>query len=191
MPLERDAELPGPDAGRAKSSSAVTCAAPPAPAARSATTSGSVGSRGRGERHGELGDHAPRPRREHDDAVGQHHRLLDVVGDEQHRPRLARQRAGQPRLHVGARDRVERGERLVEAQHRRAGQQRAQERHALAHAARQLVGPRVLEALEAELGEAPAPRARAPRAATRRSPAARAPRCPARSPTAAAGRAGA
>ena len=50
-------------------------------------------------------------------------------------------------------ERVERAERLVEAQHRLARQQRAQERDALAHAARQLVGPGALEAVEAEARE--------------------------------------
>ena len=42
-------------------------------------------------------------------------------------------------------ERVERAERLVEAQHRLAGEQRAQEGDALAHAARELVGPGALE----------------------------------------------
>ena len=54
--------------------------------------------------------------------------------------RARRARAARPPaiLHLGARDRVERAERLVEAQHRLARQQRAHERDALAHAARQL-----------------------------------------------------
>ena len=74
----------------------------------------------------------------------------------------------QPLLHLRAGDRVERAERLVQAQHRLAREQRAQERHALAHAAGQLVGVRALEALEPELGEQRAARgaraARAPQA---------------------------
>ena len=64
------------------------------------------------------------------------------------------QRVGQPALHLPARQRVERAERLVEAQQRPAGEQRAQERDALAHAA----GER-----------ARAAPARSPRARTRRS----------------------
>ena len=87
------------------------------------------------------------------DAVGEHDRLLDVVGDEHDRARLRGQRAGEPVLHVLAGERVERRERLVEAQHRAARQQRARERHALAHPAGQLVGPRALEALQAEVAQ--------------------------------------
>ena len=66
---------------------------------------------------------------------------------------LLAQRLGEPLLHLAARQRVERGEGLVEAQDRLAGEQRAQEGHPLAHAARQLMGPGALEALQAERGE--------------------------------------
>ena len=59
----------------------------------------------------------------------------------------------EPVAHLGARQRVERAERLVEAQQRLAAEQRAQERDALAHAAGELVRARVLEALEAERRE--------------------------------------
>src|SRR3712207_7259311 len=38
-----------------------------------------------------------RPRRQDDHPVGEHDRLLDVVGHQQHRARLARERAGQDR----------------------------------------------------------------------------------------------
>ncbi len=103
----------------------------------------------------------------------------------------SRERAGEPVLHRGAGDRVERAEGLVEQQHRPAGQQRAQEGHALAHAAGQLGRARALElgqpeALEQRLG-APARLARAARPGTR----APARRCRARRARAAAGRAGA
>ena len=97
----------------------------------------------------------------------------------------------EPLLQLGARDRVERGERLVEQQHRLAGEQRAGERDPLAHAAGQLVGPRGGELAEPEALEqpaAPAPGLAPPGAAAAR---ARAPRCRAPSATAAAGRAGA
>ena len=63
------------------------------------------------------------------------------------------ERAGEPVAHLGARQRVERAERLVEAQQRLAAEQRAQERDALAHPARELVRAGVLEALEAERRE--------------------------------------
>ena len=43
--------------------------------------------------HLELLDHTAGPPRQHEHAVGQHDRLLDVVGDEHHGARLARQRA--------------------------------------------------------------------------------------------------
>ena len=46
--------------------------------------------------------------------------------------------AGQPGLHLGPGDRVERGEGLVERQHRLAGDQGAQEGDPLAHPAREL-----------------------------------------------------
>ena len=99
---------------------------------------------------GELADRSSRPRPEHDHPVGEVERLLDVVGDQDHGPRLGRQRLGQPLLHLGAGDRVERGERLVQQQHGLAGEQRAEERDPLAHAAGQLRRPRALEAGEPE-----------------------------------------
>ena len=115
--------------------------------------------------HRDLAHHASRARRHDDHAVAQHHRLLDVVGDEHHGPRLGGQHVRQPGLHLGARDRVERGERLVQGQHRLAGQQRAQERDALAHPARQLGRARALEARQAEALQPgpPPPRARGSR----------------------------
>ena len=61
--------------------------------------------------------------------------------------------AGEPVLHLQARQRVERRERLVEAQHGPAREQRARERDALAHPARQLVRAGVLEALQAEVAQ--------------------------------------
>ena len=62
----------------------------------------------------------------------------------------AAQRPGQPLLHLGAGDRVERGEGLVEQQHRLAGEQGAQEGDPLAHPAGELARARALEAGEAE-----------------------------------------
>ena len=118
--------------------------------------------RGRGSGDVEDRLHARRARGEDDDAVGEHRGLLDVVGDEQRRARLLRERAGEPVAHLGAGDRVERAERLVEAEHRLAAEQRAQERDALAHAARELVRAGVLEARRGRTSRtAAAPGARA------------------------------
>ena len=121
---------------------------------RSSTTSGRCARAAAAASTSSVRHHAAGPRRQQHDPVGEQHRLLDVVRDEQHGPRLALERVRQPPLHLRARQRVERAERLVEAQQRPPGQQRAQERDALAHAARQL---------------ARAARARSPRARTRRS----------------------
>ena len=54
------------------------------------------------------------------------------MGDEEHRARLAVERLLEPLLRLGAGDRVERPERLVEAEQRAAGEERAGERDALA-----------------------------------------------------------
>ena len=72
------------------------------------------------------------------------------MADEDHGPRLGRQRLCQPLLHLGAGDGVERGERLVQQEHGLAGQKRAEKRDPLAHAAGQLRRPRPLEACEPE-----------------------------------------
>ena len=120
---------------------------------RSSTTAKSVRARGLGMGDVERLDDPSGARREQHDPVGQQDRLLDIVRDQQHGARLLQQRIGEPALHLPARERVERAERLVQAQHRPPGQQRAQERDALAHAAAQLARPRLLEALQPERGE--------------------------------------
>ena len=48
------------------------------------------------ERHVQLGHDAPGAGAQHGDPVGQHQRLLHVVGHQDHRARLGLQRAGQP-----------------------------------------------------------------------------------------------
>ena len=58
--------------------------------------------------------------------------------------------AVKPLLQLGARDRVERAERLVEQQHLLAGEQRAQKRDPLPHPARQSRGPQLLRPREPE-----------------------------------------
>jgi hypothetical protein len=82
------------------------------------------------------------------------------MGNEEGGERLGGEHAGEPVLEVRAGDRVEGAEGLVEQQDGPAGQERAQERHALAHAAGELrwAGPLELgeaEALE-QRGRAPA-----------------------------------
>ena len=129
---------------------------------RSATSAGSVTLARTRERDVEHRPHPRGARGEDHDAVGEHRGLLDVVRDEERRARRAGQRGGQPVAHVGAGERVERAERLVEAEDGLAAEQRAQERDALAHPAGELVGPGVLEAAEAERRRtAAAPAARA------------------------------
>ena len=109
-----------------------------------------VTSRGRGRSTSISATTLTGSRRQHRHAVGEEDRLLDVVRHEQDRARLLGERVGEPALHRRARDRVERAERLVEQQHLAAGEERAEERHPLAHAARELGRARVLELGEAE-----------------------------------------
>ena len=62
------------------------------------------------QRHRDLGLDAPGPRRHHVDAVGEEHRLVDVVRDEQHRDAQALPHVGQDLLHhhAGLRSRARR-----------------------------------------------------------------------------------
>jgi hypothetical protein len=91
----------------------------------------------------QVGADAARARRHDDHAVAQEDRLVDVVRDEEDRrlPVLADQQ--HELLHLLAGLRVERAERLVHQQHRRLVGERAGDRHALLHAARQLARIRV------------------------------------------------
>ena len=116
----------------------------------SCPNSGLVTSRGRGKLHGDLGHHTTGPRREHGDPVGEKGGLLHVVGHQQHGARLVGERVRKPALHRRARERVEAPEGLVEEEHGAAGQERAQEGHALAHPAGQLGRAGALELREAE-----------------------------------------
>jgi hypothetical protein len=75
------------------------------------------------------------------------------VRHQQDGPWLGQERRSQPPLHLCPGDGVERTERLVQAQHRLARQEGAQEGDALAHSAGQLVGSRPLEPDEAERRE--------------------------------------
>ena len=75
---------------------------------------------------------------EHGDAVGDLHRLLLVVRDEDRRHVHLLVQAAQPVAQLGPHARVEGAERLVEEQDARLRGERAGERHALALAAREL-----------------------------------------------------
>ena len=95
------------------------------------------------------------------DAVTEAQRLDEVVGDEDHRRGDLGAQADDLLLHVAPDHRVERRERLVEQQHRRAGRQRPRQADALLHAAGELVRPGRPEAgqadeLEHRLGACPA-----------------------------------
>src|SRR4051794_17076587 len=105
--------------------------------------------RSRGGR-AQLGDDPRRSRREHGDAVAEIEGLLDVVRYEQNRAGARPERPGEPALHLGPGDRVERGEGLVEREHRLAGDERAEEGDALPHPARELRRSRALEAAQPE-----------------------------------------
>ena len=80
-----------------------------------------------------------RARRQHQDAIGQVDRFLDVVGDQQHRVALLVEDAPQLDPHPQAHQRVERRERLVHVQDLGLDHEGAGELDALEHAARQLV----------------------------------------------------
>ena len=146
--------------------------------ARNATTAGSVRSRGRLEldRAGR-----PRPARAAATSPARGRRAAPPPRRRGSRARpCAAPRSSAPRepaLHLGARDRVERGERLIERQHRLAGQQRAQERDPLAHPARELVRAGLLEPAQSEALEPRLHLVARPLARDPRPRAAPAPRC--------------
>ena len=74
-----------------------------------------------GPRHVEhdLVANAGRPLRQHQDAIRQLRRFLDVVRDEDDRSRLLAKNAGELAPHLQARQVVERRERLVHQEQRR------------------------------------------------------------------------
>ena len=84
----------------------------------------------------------------HDQAIGDLHRLVRVVGDQQRRHAVALVQLAQARPQLGPDADVEGGERLVEQQHLRMGGERSRQRHALTLAAGELARQPALEALE-------------------------------------------
>jgi hypothetical protein len=89
----------------------------------------------------------------HRDVVGDRHRLLLVVRDQDGRDVDLVVQPAQPLAQLRADLRVERAERLVEQEHARLHRQRAGERHALALAARELVGVALVVAGEPDDAE--------------------------------------
>ena len=81
--------------------------------------------------------------------VRQKHRLIDRMGDEQHRLAIAFPDIEQIVLQSRARVRVQRAERLVHQEAFGVIGERAGQRHALLHAARQLLGMEIRKAFQA------------------------------------------
>ena len=90
-------------------------------------------------------DDAARARAHHVHLVGEIDRLLDVMGDEQHRLAEVAPQLHQPFLHLQLGLRIERAERLVQQNDVGVEQERAQQRRALAHAAGERARIEVLE----------------------------------------------
>ena len=90
------------------------------------------------------------PVAEHDDAVGEEQRLLDVMRHQQRGKALALPERDELGLHGDARQRIELAERLVEDQDFGIVHQRARQRDALRHAARKLMRIGVAECRQAD-----------------------------------------
>ena len=117
--------------------------------------------RGRAKPIGMMVFDLSRPRRHDDDAVAQEYGLGNRMGDEQNRHLEFLPEAEQIEIHLIARKRVERAERLVHQQEGRIVQQGAADRDALPHAARQLMRILRLESGKADhIQQLPGPRFR-------------------------------
>src|SRR6266852_6077797 len=99
---------------------------------------------------------AARRTRHHHDLVREKYRLIDRMGDEQHRLAVAFPDVEQIVLQPGARMRIERAKWLVHQEHRGVIGQRARQRDALLHAAGQFLRVKALKALEADHLDQPA-----------------------------------
>ena len=117
-----------------------TASSTPSSDSSRARSAASPGPRRR-RRRGRCAGRRMRPSVEHEDPVGEHDRLVDVVGDEQDRRAVARAQVAQQGVHPDAGERVERAERLVEQQQLGVADQRPGQRDALLLAAGQLARP--------------------------------------------------
>jgi hypothetical protein len=104
--------------------------------------------RGPRQPDGEVLLHLAGPARQDDDAVGQEDRLIDIMGDEQHRDLVVFPDLQQQFLHHAARLCVEGPEGLIHQKDRGLVDQRPGDGDALAHAARELLRIGILEAGE-------------------------------------------
>ncbi len=93
--------------------------------------------------------HLARMGAEHEDAVGEEDRFLEIMGDEHDGDVDLAPDFQEMRLHVAARLRIERAERLVHQENARLIGERPHNRHALLHAARELVWIGIGKLLEA------------------------------------------
>ena len=93
---------------------------------------------------------AARARRHHHDPIGEEHRLGDVVGDEHDGLSRLQPDLLEQQVHLVAGEGIERPERLVHQEQGRVERERADDRGALLHAARELARILGLEALEAD-----------------------------------------
>ena len=103
------------------------------------------------ERHVDVGFDRAWPRAHHQDAVGEDHRLVDTVGDEQHRLAGRLPEAEQLVLQQQACLLVQRAERLVHQKQLRIDGEGAHDRDALAHALGELRRIGVQEIAEPDL----------------------------------------
>jgi len=88
--------------------------------------------------------------RHHDDAVGEQHRFVDRMRNEQNGLSRLHPEIFQIDAHLLARERIERAERLVHQEQRRVVDQRAHDRGALPHAAGEFARPPVMKLGEAD-----------------------------------------
>ena len=100
-----------------------------------------------------LDQDAAGPRRHHEHAVGEEHRLAQVVGHQDDGDLARRVQVADHAPQLLAGEGIERAERLVEHQQLRLVDQRAAERGALLHAAGQLPGKLVALAAEPDRGQ--------------------------------------
>ena len=107
-----------------------------------------------------LDQDAARPRRHHEDAVGEEHRLAQIVRHQDHGDLARRVQVADHAPQLLAGEGIERAERLVEHQQLRLVDQRAAQRGALLHAAGQLPGKLVALIAQAHRARAGFARAR-------------------------------